>query len=90
MTSIGKENRSSQCLSYKEHSKGEGERKRRRKKKGGGGGTFTSRERERPTPFIKSLLGASAHPPAKSYFYPTMPGRQQRGYEKSDPGGDHY
>ena len=46
--------------------------------------------RERATPFIKSLLGASAHPPAKSYFYPTTLGREQRGYEKADPGGDHY
>ena len=29
------------------------------------------------------------HPGAKSDFWPTMPSREQRGYPKSDPGGDH-
>ena len=52
---------------------------------GGGGGDG---ETESCTPFIKSLLGASLG--VKSDFWPTMPSRGQRGYQKSDPGGDHY
>ena len=27
---------------------------------------------------------------AESDVWPTMPSREQRGYQKSDPGGDHY
>ena len=62
-------------------SKSEGERDQTKKKE---------QKRESPTPFIKSLLGASVPPRAKSNFWPTMPSREQRGYQKSDPGGDHY
>ena len=29
-------------------------------------------------------------PQAESHVWPTMPSREQRGYQKSDPGGDHY
>ena len=56
-----------------------------------------------PTPFRKSLFGASTPPPshplhptpspppgAESNLWLTMPSREQRGYQKSDPGEDHY
>ena len=29
-------------------------------------------------------------PGAESNVWPTIPSREQRGYQKSDPGGDHY
>ena len=53
------------------------------------------RKESRPPPFIKSLLGASVppphpSPPAKSDVWPTMLNREQKGYQKSHPGGDHY
>ena len=56
-----------------------------------GGGKKVERE-ESPTLFIKSLLGASVppiHPPThpRSDFWPTVLSREQRGYSKSDPGG---
>ena len=47
-------------------------------------------ETESGTPFLKNLLGASVPPGAESHFWPTMPSREQRGYQKSDPGEDHY
>ena len=43
MTSIGKENRSSQCLSRTVR---EREKKRKKKKEGGGGGTVTSSRKD--------------------------------------------
>ena len=43
MTSIGKENRSCQCLSYKKNSKGEGEKE---KKKGVCGGVYSHKQSE--------------------------------------------
>ena len=46
-------------------------------------------ETESRTPFVKNLLRASVPPGAESDFWPTMPSREQRGYKKSDPGGDH-
>ena len=50
MTSIGKENRSSQCLSYKKkkkkNSKGEGEEKEEEKRGVVGGGTLTSSRKD--------------------------------------------
>ena len=52
---------------------------------------------------VKSLLGTSLSvsvslslpvptpsPGAESEFWPTMPSREQGGYQKSDPGGDHH
>ena len=36
-----------------------------------------------------SSLTHSPHP-AESDFWPKMLSREQRGYQKSDPGGDHY
>ena len=47
-------------------------------------------KRERPTPFIESLFGASFPPVAESDFWPTMLSREQQGYQKSEPGEDHY
>ena len=47
-------------------------------------------ETERRTPFVKSLLGVSVPPGTESDVWPTLPSREQRGYQKSDPGGDHY
>ena len=47
-------------------------------------------EEESRSPFIRGLLDASVPPGAESDFWPTMPSREQRGYPKSDPGGDHY
>ena len=47
-------------------------------------------ETESCAPFVKSLLGASVPPRAESDFWPTMPSREQMGYQKPDPGGDHY
>ena len=44
-------------------------------------------EAERPTPFV---LSVSVPPGTESDFWPTPPSREQRGYQKSDPGGDHY
>ena len=38
--------------------------------------------------FGEKILGASVG--AKSDVWSTMPSREQRGYQKSDPGGDHY
>ena len=52
---------------------------------GGGGGNG---ETESCTPFIKSLLGASLG--VESDLWPMMPSRGQKGYQKSDPGGDRY
>ena len=48
------------------------------------------KERESPTPFVKSLLGASVPLRARPNFWPTVPSRGQRNYQKSDPSGDHY
>ena len=48
---------------------------------GGGGGGMTERE-ESPAPFIKSLLCASVLPVTKSHFWPSMPSREQQGYQK--------
>ena len=40
---------------------------------------------------MKSLLGdPPPPPPAESDLWPTMPSREHRGYQKSDPGGDQY
>ena len=56
---------------------------------GGGGGGGNERkqrknaETESPTLFVNSLLGASS-------FWPTLTSREQRGYQKSYPGADHY
>ena len=49
-------------------------------------------EGESPTLFINSLLGASVPPApgAESDFCLTMLNIEQRGYQKSDPGRDHY
>ena len=57
----------------------------------------TDRQTERSrTPFIKSLscvYRSQPHLPphgAESNFWSIMLNREQRGYQKSDPGGDHY
>ena len=41
-------------------------------------------------PFVKSLLGASVPSVAESDLWPTLPSREQRGYQECDHGGDHY
>ena len=51
---------------------------------------YTNGEAESRTPFINSLLGASVPAGAESDLWPTLTSREQRGYQKSDPGGDHY
>ena len=38
----------------------------------------------------KETIGCISPLRAESNFWPTMPSREQRGYQKSDPGGDHY
>ena len=38
----------------------------------------------------KEPIGCISPSRAESNFWPTMPSREQRGYQKSDPGGDHY
>ena len=40
-------------------------------------------ETESCAPFVKSLLGASVPPRAEPDFWPTMPSREQMGYQKS-------
>ena len=47
-------------------------------------------KKESPTPFTKSLLGASVLPGAESDFWPTLPNREQSVFKTSDPGEDHY
>ena len=49
-------------------------------------------ETESHTPFIKEPNGCIISPPrpAESDVWPTMPSREQRGYQNSDCGGDHY
>ena len=54
-------------------------------------------KKESPTPFLKSLLDAlvlpSSHPPPlpkKKTIFLCARNAKQRGYQKSDPGGDHY
>ena len=44
----------------------------------------------RTAPFIKSLLGASVLVQPNPFFWLTMLSTEQRAYQKSDPGGDHY
>ena len=40
---------------------------------------------------LKAPVGCSSAPPgAQSDFWPTVLSRGQRGYQKSDPGGNHY
>ena len=65
-------------------SKLDGSKKERKTKGGGGGGGAT------PFNEMESLLGASVPDGAKSNVWPTLPNREQRGYQNSDPGGDHY
>ena len=38
----------------------------------------------------KETIGCISPLRAESTFWPTMPSRKQRGYQKYDPGGDHY
>lgn len=50
-----------------------------------------ARERKKsPTLLIKCLLGVPVLPGAQSDFWPTVLSRGRRGYQKSEPGGDHY
>ena len=56
---------------------------------GGGGGDKNDGETEGRTPFVKSLLGASVSSHS-SEFWPTLPSREQKCYQNSDPGGDGY
>ena len=49
----------------------------------------TNKQRERDS-LHREPIGCISPSGAESDFWPTMPGREQRGYQKSDPGGDHY
>ena len=59
---------------------------------GGGGGRRKKRETHRESHSLHKKHQSPPPPPqpAKSNFWPTMLSREQRGYKKSDPGGDHY
>ena len=54
--------------------------------------TERERERERYTFHKETIMCISTHssPGAESDFWPALLGREQRCYQKSDPGGDHY
>ena len=58
----------------------------------GGQGRKSNSYRKEPIGCISSPP-TPTHPPlpgTESDVWPTMPSREQRGYQKSDPGGDHY
>ena len=51
------------------------------KKKNGAGKSYSLR---------KEPVGCISPPGTESDVWSTMPSREQRGYQKSDPGRDHY
>ena len=57
------------------------------KQSGGGGEEWRDRK---SYSLRKEPIGCITSPGAESEVWPTMPRREQRGYQKSDPGGDHY